>query len=98
MTSLALVVRQHSPTGDWQGILVAVAHGFRVGLYALIVALGIASILFQFAWAMTAVQLMGVLFIAYLGSSMIKEWIENALAKSGNSRGNPQTVELDYRF
>ena len=70
--SLALVIRTALSDGRLAGILVAVAHGFGVGLYALIVALGIASILFQFAWAMTAVQLMGVLFIAYLGSSMIR--------------------------
>ena len=69
--SLALVMRTALSHGRSGGILVALAHGFGVGLYALIVALGIASILFQFAWAMTAVQLMGVLFIVYLGSSMI---------------------------
>ena len=70
--SLALVMRTALSHGRSAGILVAVAHGFGVGLYALIVALGIASILFQFAWAMAAIQLMGVLFIAYLGSSMIR--------------------------
>ena len=70
--SLALVMRIALSHGRSAGILVALAHGFGVGLYALIVALGIASILFQFAWAMSAVQLMGVLFIAYLGSAMIR--------------------------
>ena len=70
--SLALVMRTALSHGRSAGILVAVAHGFGVGLYALIVALGIASILFQFVWAMTAIQLLGVLFIAYLGSSMIR--------------------------
>lgn len=70
--SLALVMRTALSHGRSAGILVALAHGFGVGLYALIVALGIASILFQFAWAMSAVQLMGVLFIAYLGSAMIR--------------------------
>ena len=70
--SLALVMRTALSNGRLAGVLVALAHGLGVGLYALIVALGIASILFQFAWAMTAVQLMGVLFIAYLGSSMIR--------------------------
>jgi len=70
--SLALVMRTAISHGRSAGILVAVAHGFGVGLYALIVALGIASILFQFVWAMPAIQLLGVLFIVYLGSSMIR--------------------------
>ena len=74
--SLALVMRTALSHGRSAGILVAVAHGFGVGLYALIVALGIASILFQFVWAMTAIQLLGVFFIVYLGSSMIRSGLK----------------------
>ena len=48
-----------SDHGRRAGVLVAVAHGFGVWLYALAVALGIASIL-RLDWGMTAVQLMGV--------------------------------------
>lgn len=83
--SLALVMRTALSHGRLAGILVAVAHGFGVGLYALIVALGIASILFQFAWAMTAVQLMGVLFIAYLGSSMIRSGLKTLWKSQGTA-------------
>ena len=70
--SLALVMRTAISNGRRAGVLVAVAHGIGVWLYALAVALGIASILFRVVWGMTAVQLMGVLFIAYLGISMIR--------------------------
>ena len=87
--SLALVMRTALSHGRSAGILVAVAHGFGVGLYALIVALGIASILFQFAWAMAAIQLMGVLFIAYLGSSMIRGGLKTLEHNQKNAEEAP---------
>ena len=90
--SLALVMRTALSHGRSAGILVAVAHGFGVGLYALIVALGIASILFKLAWAMTAVQLMGVLFIAYLGSSMIRGGLKTLQQHQENTE---ETTALD---
>lgn len=88
--SLALVMRTALSRGRSAGILVALAHGFGVGLYALIVALGIASILFRFAWAMTAVQLMGVLFIVYLGTSMIRGGLKTLQQHQRDSEETPK--------
>ena len=83
--SLALVMRTAISNGRRAGVLVAVAHGFGVWLYALAVALGIASILFRLDWGMTTVQLMGVLFIAYLGISMISGGLKTLQYKKQDS-------------
>ena len=74
--SLALVMRTALSNGRLAGLLVATAHGFGVWVYALIVALGIASILQQVEWAMAGLKLLGVLFIAFLGTSMISDGLK----------------------
>ena len=95
--SLALVMRTAISNGRRAVVLVAVAHGFGVWLYALAVALGIASILFRLDWGMTAVQLMGVLFIAYLGISMISGGLKTLHyeKQDGGDTGNT-TIKSHY--
>ena len=77
-------------------MLVAVAHGFGVWLYALAVALGIASILFRLDWGMTAVQLMGVLFIAYLGISMISGGLKTLQHEKQDSGDTANTTTKSH--
>ena len=53
------------------GLLVALAHGIGVWLYALAVVFGLAAVLLHLPSFMLVVQLIGVLFLMYLGSRMI---------------------------
>ena len=70
--SLALVVRSALKAGRPAGLLVALAHGIGVWLYALAVVFGVAAVLLHFPWLMLVVQLIGVLFLMYLGGRMIR--------------------------
>ena len=95
--SLALVMRTALSNGRLAGLLVATAHGFGVWLYALIVALGIASILQQVEWAMAGLKLLGVLFITFLGTSMVS----NGLKTFHNGQGDAEetfnaTIKTDH--
>ena len=70
--SLALVVRTALAHGRLAGLIVALAHGLGVGLYALLIVLGIAEAISRASWAMGALQMGGVIFLAYLSTLMIR--------------------------
>ena len=70
--SLALVVRSALKGGRPAGLLVALAHGIGVWLYALAVVFGVAAVLLHLPSLMLVAQLIGVLFLMYLGSRMIR--------------------------
>lgn len=70
--SLALVVRTALNYGRLAGLVVALAHGLGVGLYALLIVVGVAEAISRTSWAMGALQLGGVIFLAYLSSLMIR--------------------------
>ena len=70
--SLALVVRSALKAGRPAGLLVALAHGIGVWLYALAVVFGVAAVLLHLPSLMLVVQLIGVLFLMYLGGRMIR--------------------------
>lgn len=65
--SLAVVVRYSVAGNVRQGLLVAVAHGVGVGLYALLTVLGLALLLQQWPGLLLALQLVGALYLLYLG-------------------------------
>jgi len=52
--------------------MVAVAHGLGVWLYALAVVFGVATLLMHLSGVMLAVQLVGMVFLCYLGAGMIR--------------------------
>ena len=83
--SLALVVRSALNGGRLAGLLVALAHGIGVWLYALAVVFGVAAVLLHVASLMLVVQLIGVLFLMYLGTQMIR----GGLAASADNTQNP---------
>ena len=60
--SLALVLRSSLLGGRPAGLIVAIAHGVGVWLYALAVVYGVATVLVQVGWIMLTVQVMGVMF------------------------------------
>ena len=70
--SLALVVRSAVEGGRSAGLLVVLAHGMGVWFYALAVVFGVAAVLLHLPSLMLVVQLIGVLFLMYLGSRMIR--------------------------
>ena len=79
--SLALVLRSTVSAGRHAGVLVALAHGIGVWLYALAVVFGVAAVLLHMPSLMLAVQLGGVVFLLYLGSQMMR----GGLAASENN-------------
>ena len=66
------MVRSALTGGRLAGLLVALAHGIGVWLYALAVVFGVAAVLLHVASLMLVVQLIGVLFLMYLGTQMIR--------------------------
>lgn len=79
--SLALVLRSTVSAGRHAGVLVALAHGIGVWLYALAVVFGVAAVLLHMPSLMLAVQLGGVVFLLYLGAQMM----HGGLAASENN-------------
>lgn len=87
--SLALVVRTALGHGRLAGLTVAFAHGLGVGLYALLIVIGVAEAIRRTSWVMDALQFGGVLFLAYLsvlmtrgGIAAIRREGEQALTES----------------
>ena len=70
--SLALVLRSTVSAGRHAGVLVALAHGIGVWLYALAVVFGVAAVLLHMPSLMLVVQLGGVIFLLYLGAQMMR--------------------------
>ena len=64
--SMVLVVRTSLAHGRLAGLSVALAHGFGVGLYALLTVLGVAEAISHSSCVMGAVQVGGIVFLAYL--------------------------------
>ena len=76
--SLALVLRSSLLGGRPAGLIVAIAHGVGVWLYALAVVFGVATVLVHVGWIMLTVQVMGVMFLCYLGTMMIRGGLARA--------------------
>jgi len=70
--SLALVIRTSLAHGRSGGVLVGLAHGLGVWLYALAVVLGVATLLVGNQWLLFSIQIAGIVFLAYLGSMMLR--------------------------
>jgi len=70
--SLALVIRTSLAHGRSAGVLVGLAHGLGVWLYALAVVLGVATLLVGNPWLLSSIQIAGIVFLAYLGSMMLR--------------------------
>ena len=87
--SLALVLRGSLIGGQSAGLVTAIAHGVGVWLYAMAVVLGVASVLIHTGWLILTVQVMGVVFLCYLGTVMIR---------GGLASGTPdeQVAEVEY--
>ena len=102
--SLALVVRTALAHGRLAGLTVAVAHGLGVGLYALLIVIGVAEAIRRTSSVMDALQFGGVLFLAYLSVLMIRGGIaairregEQALTQSDEYRSRQSNLARNLR-
>ena len=86
--SLAVVVNHTLATGRLAGSYAAISHGLGIGTYALITAFGLSAVIEQNPVIFEATQLVGCLFLLYLGIKLIvsgKEVEEIGLASSPSS-------------
>jgi threonine/homoserine/homoserine lactone efflux protein len=76
--SLALVLRGSLLGGQSAGLVIALAHGIGVWLYAMAVVLGVATVLLHIDWIMLMVQVLGAVFLCYLGTMMIRSGVASS--------------------
>jgi threonine/homoserine/homoserine lactone efflux protein len=69
--SVALVIRTAITHGRTSALTVALAHGTGIGVYALIVVLGLATLIQNSDVLMITLQIGGALFLFYLGCRML---------------------------
>jgi threonine/homoserine/homoserine lactone efflux protein len=85
--SVALVIRTSITHGRSSGLIMAVAHGLGIAVYALAVVLGLSTLIQNSSVVMTTLQICGALFLFYLGFQMLSRGIER-LRKGGKSGGD----------
>ena len=87
--SLAVVVKNTIAGGRIQGALTGIGHALGIGLYALVAVFGMAVILQQFPQAMRAIELIGGLYLVWMGSQALRHAGESSLeaTEGGRHRG-----------
>src|SRR5690554_7642323 len=65
--SLALVLKHTLNGGRHQGMITGVAHGFAVGIYAILSVVGLAAVIHNLPWLFTTIQWAGAFFLAWIG-------------------------------
>ena len=78
--SLALIIRNTVQGGRLQGVATGLGHGFGVGIYALITALGLALLITRTPWLFQVIQYGGALFLAWLGIKALLAKANSTLA------------------
>lgn len=92
--SLALVLRGSLLGGQAAGLMTAVAHGLGVWLYAMAVVFGVATVLIHTGWVMLTVQVLGALFLCYLGTLMIRSGLAGSAGEDHQSQAQGVTLPL----
>lgn len=95
--SLALVVRTALAHGRLAGVTVAVAHGVGVGLYALLIVLGVAEVMSRVVWIMAVLQVGGIVFLAYLSVSMIRGGVRSLQQSNDQNLAKPASYPMGQR-
>ena len=90
--SLALVVRTSMAYSRSEALVVALAHGAGVGLYALLVVIGLDQVVNRAPWTITALQLAGGMFLIYLGVTMALAAI--AARQNVESPGDTEPLQI----
>lgn len=88
--SLAVVLKHTLQGSRRLGLTTALAHGAGVGLYALLVALGMASLLQQLPWLYEALIYAGAGYLVWLA------WQALTTKASIQAQAKPQTTAVSY--
>ena len=93
--SVALVMRTTIVHGRRSGVLVALAHGVGITVYALAVVLGLATAIQSSSSLNIGLRIGGALFLFYLGYRMISSGIQTA--KKGEDVVTQTPAERDHK-
>ncbi|MDD9210395.1 LysE family translocator [Aeromonas dhakensis] len=88
--SLALIIRNTVQGGQGHGVATALGHGFGVGIYALITALGLAILITQTPLLFDVIRYGGAAFLAWLG-------VKALLAKPAKGEASEEVHQLRGR-
>ena len=88
--SLALIIRNTVQGGQGHGVATALGHGFGVGIYALVTALGLSLLITQTPILFDLIRYGGAAFLAWLG-------VKALLAKPASEEGNEEVHQLRGR-
>ncbi|MBW3811383.1 LysE family translocator [Aeromonas hydrophila] len=88
--SLALIIRNTVQGGQGHGVATALGHGFGVGIYALITALGLAILITQTPLLFDVIRYGGAAFLAWLG-------VKALLAKPAKGEASQEVHQLRGR-
>ena len=88
--SLALIIRNTVQGGQGHGVATALGHGFGVGIYALITALGLAILITQTPLLFDVIRYGGAAFLAWLG-------VKALLAKPAKGAASEEVHQLRGR-
>ena len=80
--SLAVVIRNTIAGGRLQGVLTGVGHALGVGVYALVAVFGMALVLQQFPEAMRGIEILGGLYLLWMGYQAFQHAGEGSLDSS----------------
>ncbi|HDX8451038.1 LysE family translocator [Aeromonas hydrophila] len=88
--SLALIIRNTVQGGQGHGVATALGHGFGVGIYALVTALGLAILITQTPLLFDVIRYGGAAFLAWLG-------VKALLAKPAKGEASEEVHQLRGR-
>lgn len=88
--SLALIIRNTVQGGQGHGVATALGHGFGVGIYALMTALGLAILITQTPLLFDVIRYGGAAFLAWLG-------VKALLAKPAKGEASEEVHQLRGR-
>ncbi|MBS4714506.1 LysE family translocator [Aeromonas dhakensis] len=88
--SLALIIRNTVQGGQGHGVATALGHGFGVGIYALMTALGLAILITQTPLLFDVIRYGGAAFLAWLG-------VKALLAKPAKGEAREEVHQLRGR-
>lgn len=95
--SIALMIRAVLRDGRLAGLVFAVTHGFGIMLYAGLVSTGLIAVMLVLPGVMTALQLLGVLFLLYVSRGMISAGIKAHQQKQALDSPDVQEEGQDVR-
>ena len=95
--SIALMIRAVLRDGRLAGLVFAVTHGFGIMLYAGLVSTGLIAVMLVLPGVMTALQLLGVLFLLYVSRGMISAGIKAHQQKQALDSPDVQEQGQDVR-